>query len=146
MSTPGVFILILHIPDKFFNHLNTICKLLYENAHHRQVVVLPVQLPSWIGARGRHKRPIPFVFYRADQNPTHFAGLSAAMQTWLKFGRGLHRCGLTAVSVRVLLLPHGVPHFIDRGCFVSCADSVGCTGKGYAAASTSMPPSMASFH
>jgi hypothetical protein len=51
MSALGVFVPILHIVDKFLYHQNTTCKLLYENAHDEQVVVLLVQLPLYFIAQ-----------------------------------------------------------------------------------------------
>jgi hypothetical protein len=51
MSASGVVVPILHKLDKYLYHLNTTCKLLYENAHNWQVVVLPVQLPFFFFTR-----------------------------------------------------------------------------------------------
>jgi hypothetical protein len=75
-----------------------------------------------------------------------FVGLSSVTQTRPKFGRGLCCRVITAVSTNVLLLSPGGPRVIDRGRFVSCTDSVACTGKGCTTASAFMLPSMALYH
>jgi hypothetical protein len=96
-------------------------------------------------------RPIRSVFDRAREKPSLaaryiFVGLFAVTQTRHKFGRGLHRRGLTAVSARVLLLSPGGECVIHHGRFVSCTDSVAYTRKGCVAGSTSVPSSIAPYH
>jgi hypothetical protein len=96
-------------------------------------------------------RSIRSVFDRAREKPSPaarhiFIGLFAVTQMRPKFGRGLHRRGLTAVSARVLLLSPRGPCVIHHGRFISSADSVAYARKGYLAASTYAPSSIAPYH
>jgi hypothetical protein len=58
-----------------------------------------------------------------------FVGMSTETLKRLKFGHGLRRDGLTAVSARILPIPPGGPPIVERAHFVSCSGSVACTGK-----------------